>query len=163
MKVSKFFNKQNTTALSITLVVGSIIFGLSKCGVNLSYTDFWKKFYQIEKALGIKFNIGLPEVRRQIDQQMITDPELLNFKVKIDVDQALREYEKQEKRNYVPNMKNTVILKEIEKSKYTATQKLIVKDAIYYECSPDESVAQSQLGGAMGIRGVWTEKTECEK
>jgi hypothetical protein len=52
-------------------------------------------------------------------------------------------------------MKNEVILKEIEKPKYTETQKKIVKDAVYYEKEPDGSKAQELLGGEMGIKASW--------
>jgi hypothetical protein len=57
-------------------------------------------------------------------------------------------------------MKNRNILKEIQKSKYTDTQRTIVENAIYYEFPPDGSNAQKLLGGTMGIRGIWVNVKE---
>jgi hypothetical protein len=63
-------------------------------------------------------------------------------KITVSVDNADRTYRKS-------------ILKEIQKFKYTDTQKLIVEDAVYYEFAPDASKAQELLGPTMGIRGAW--------
>lgn len=89
-----------------------------------------------------------------INDYVINTPELLDQRVERDVDKAIEEYEKLEEPEPV-NMKNEVILKEIEKPKYTETQKKIVKDAVYYEKKPDRSKAQELLGGEIGIKGIW--------
>jgi hypothetical protein len=65
-------------------------------------------------------------LKDEINKKIITTPELLNYKVKRDVDKAIREYEKQEA---PPPPIGT-----------------------YYELPPDGSEAQKLLGGAMGIR-----------
>lgn len=89
-----------------------------------------------------------------VNDYVITTPELLDQRVERDVDKAIEEYKKLEEPEPV-NMKNEVILKEIEKDKYTETQKKIVKDAVYYEKEPDGSKAQDLLGGEMGIKASW--------
>jgi hypothetical protein len=89
-----------------------------------------------------------------VNDYVINTPELLNQRVERDVDKAIEEYKKLEEPEPV-NMKNEVILKEIEKDKYTETQKKIVKDAVYYEKPPDGSKAQELLGGEMGIKASW--------
>ena len=89
-----------------------------------------------------------------VNDYVINTPELLDQRVERDVDKAIEEYKKLEEPEPV-NMKNEVILKEIEKPKYTETQKKIVKDSVYYEKEPDGSKAQDLLGGEIGIKGIW--------
>lgn len=89
-----------------------------------------------------------------VNDYVINTPELLDQRVERDVDKAIEEYKKLEEPEPV-NMKNEVILKEIEKDKYAETQKKIVKDAVYYEKEPDGSKAQELLGGEIGIKGIW--------
>jgi hypothetical protein len=89
-----------------------------------------------------------------VNDYVINTPELLDKRVERDVDKAIEEYKKLEEPEPV-NMKNEVILKEIEKPKYTETQKKIVKDAVYYEKPSDGSKAQDLLGGEIGIKGIW--------
>lgn len=89
-----------------------------------------------------------------VNDYVINTPELLEQRVERDVDKAIEEYKKLEQPEPV-NMKNEVILKEIEKDKYSETQKKIVKDAVYYEKPPDGSKAQELLGGEIGIKGIW--------
>ena len=89
-----------------------------------------------------------------VNDYVINTPELLDQRIERDVDKAIEEYKKLEEPEPV-NMKNEVILKEIEKPKYTETQKKIVKDAVYYEKEPDGSKAQDLLGGEIGIKGIW--------
>ena len=90
-----------------------------------------------------------------VNDYVTNTPELLDQRVERDVDKAIEEYKKLEEQEPV-NMKNEVILKEIEKPKYTETQKKIVKDAVYYEKDPDGSKAQELLGGEIGIKGIWS-------
>jgi hypothetical protein len=89
-----------------------------------------------------------------VNDYVINTPELLDQRVERDVDKEIEEYKKLEEPEPV-NMKNEVILKEIEKDKYTETQKKIVKDAVYYEKESDGSKAQEFLGGEMGIKASW--------
>lgn len=89
-----------------------------------------------------------------VNDYVINTPELLDQRVERDVDKAIEEYKKLEEPEPV-NMKNEVILKEIEKDKYSETQRKIVKDAVYYEKEPDGSKAQELLGGEMGIKASW--------
>lgn len=92
-----------------------------------------------------------------INDYVINTPELLDQRVDRDIDKAINEYKKLEEPEPV-NMKNEVILKEIEKEKYTEPQKKIVKDAVYYEKVPDGSRAQDLLGGEIGIKGIWNQE-----
>lgn len=94
-----------------------------------------------------------------VNDYVINTPELLDQRVERDVDKAIEEYKKLEEPEPV-NMKNEVILKEIEKDKYSETQKKIVKDAVYYEKEPDDSKAQELLGGEIGIKGSWINEND---
>jgi len=93
-----------------------------------------------------------------LNEYIIKTPELLNQRVVRDVDRAIESYEKQEAREI--NMTNETILKEVESGNYSEEQKKIVKEAVFYEKEPDGSVAQSILGGEMGIRGKWVDKDQ---
>ena len=93
-----------------------------------------------------------------LNEYIIKTPELLDQRVIRDVDKAIENYEKQEVQEI--NMTNETILKEVESGDYSEEQKKIVKEAVFYEKEPDGSVAQSILGGEMGIRGKWVDKDE---
>ena len=93
-----------------------------------------------------------------LNEYIIKTPELLDQRVERNVDKAIESYEKQEVQEI--NMTNETILKEVESGDYSEEQKKIVKEAIFYEKEPDGSVAQSILGGEMGIRGKWVDKDE---
>ena len=92
-----------------------------------------------------------------LNEYVIKTPELLDQRVERDVDRAIENYEKLEEPGPV-NMVNETILKEIESGDYTEEQKKIVKDAVFYEKEPDGSVAQSLLGGEIGIKAPWVHK-----
>lgn len=70
-------------------------------------------------------------------QQLQKDPAIVERMVERTVDAAIEEYEKIVPEN-PPNF---------------------VDDAIRYEKPPDGSVAQSLLGGELGIKGKWVDKT----
>ena len=89
-----------------------------------------------------------------LNEYIIKTPELLDQRIKRDVDRAIENYEKLEEPDPV-NMVNETILKEIEKDEYSEEQKKIVKDAVFYEGEPDGSTAQGLLGGEMGIKAPW--------
>jgi hypothetical protein len=93
-----------------------------------------------------------------INEYIIKTPELLDQRVERDVDKAIESYEKVEVEEV--NMTNETILKEVESGDYSEEQKKIVKEAVFYEKEPDGSVAQSLLGGEMGIRGKWVDKDQ---
>jgi anaerobic ribonucleoside-triphosphate reductase len=87
----------------------------------------------------------IDEFDNQLNQRINEDPELLQQKIENEVDYAIIAYEIEEQRNRAINMRNQNILEEINKPKYDNLQKLIVKNAIYYEFAD----------GTMGIRGAW--------
>jgi hypothetical protein len=93
-----------------------------------------------------------------LNEYIIKTPELLDQRVIRDVDKAIENYEKQEVQEI--RMTNEAILKEVESGHYSEEQKKIVKEAVFYEKDPDGSVAQSILGGEMGIRGKWVDKDD---
>jgi hypothetical protein len=99
------------------------------------------------------------EIQDQINRKIIETPELLDYKVKRDVDYAIIDYEKLEIPSPI-NMTNEVILKDLEKNSFTESQKKIVRDAIYSEKAPDGSNAQSLLGGEMRIQFKPTENND---
>lgn len=129
------------------LLEGIIEFLSNKFGIDRK--KLWDIVDEIQREL---FKKGW--IDDTVNDYVINTPELLDQRVERDVDKAIEDYKKLEEPEPV-NMKNEVILKEIEKPKYTETQKKIVKDAVYYEKEPDGSKAQDLLGGEIGIKGIW--------
>lgn len=128
----------------IAAVIAAILAVLTQCGV--SKNDLFRYYNEIRKY--IPWNLAneiLNLLDDQLNDQINNDPELLKQKIKTEVDSAIRNYELEEQRNRVINMKNKNILEEINKDKYDKLQKLIVENAVYYEFSD----------GTMGIRGAW--------
>jgi signal transduction histidine kinase len=130
-------------SLIAVLVASILAFISTKC--EMPKEDILKLYNEIRKILPIGKNEFLNEFDNQLNQRIINDPKLLEYKVRREVDGAIRDYEFQEERNRVINMKNQNILKEINKDKYNKLQKLIVENAVYYEFAD----------GTMGIRGAW--------
>jgi hypothetical protein len=111
---------------------------------NINPNVIWRFLDQVQREL-VQHHI-LPQ-NNIIEDITIHDSELLNNRVQNDVDAAIRSYEASIP-SEPPRMTNKTILKEMEDPKYSETQRLIVRDAIYYECP----------GGVMGIRGAWVDK-----
>ena len=130
-------------SLIAVLVASILAFISTKC--EIPKEDILKLYNEIRKILPIGKNEFLREFDNQLNERINKDPRLLEHKVRREVDGAIRDYEFQEERNRVINMKNQNILKEINKDKYNKLQKLIVEDAVYYEFAD----------GTMGIRGAW--------
>lgn len=133
-------------SLIAALVAASLTFLTVRCGI--SQEDLLKWYNEIRKT--IKFDLPdennvLNEIDRQLNERINKNPELLDFKIRREVDDAIGRYEREEERNRQINMKNKVILEEINKPKYDKLQKLIVENAVYYEFED----------GTMGIRGAW--------
>ena len=136
------------TWAKISIILESLVSILSK-SLKIDKKKLWDIIDEIQRWLYKKGWID-----NTVNEYIIKTPELLDQRVVRDVDKAIKEYKKLEEPEPV-NMKNEVILKEIEKDKYTESQKKIVKDAIYYEKEPDGSVAQDLLGGELGIKSSW--------
>ncbi len=116
--------------------------------------SIYKFFSNFVDSSGVLRVINSPiskEIQNQINKKIIETPELLNYKVKRDIDYAIQDYEKLEIPKPI-NMTNEVILKDLEKKPFSESQKQIVKDAVYSESPPDGSIAQSILGGEMRIQ-----------
>jgi hypothetical protein len=151
MKFQFSFGKKKKTIIEwakISIVLEGIIEFLSNF-FKIDKKILWDLVDEIQRELRKR---GL--IDDTVNDYIINTPELLDQRVERDVDKAIEEYEKIEEKEPI-NMKNEIILKEIEKPKYTETQKKIVKDAVYYEKPSDGSRAQDLLGGEMGIRAVW--------
>jgi hypothetical protein len=147
------FGRKQTTIIQyaiIGIVLTSIVGTISRC-THIPEDTIYKTIDKVQRRIA-------PGSR--LNDYIIHDPHLLNLRVKGDVDDAIRNYERWEKQHQTINMKNKDILKEIQKFKYTDTQRLIVENAVYYEFPPDGSNAQKLLGGSMGIRGVWVNAEE---
>lgn len=150
--MSKFnfeFGKKRKSAIqwaSFSLILTTIVVSLHQC-TGVSEKNIWNLIDQTQREL-TKKGVKLPE---EINDYIINTPELLNQRIKGDIDNAIQQYEIEEKRLYKPNMKNEKILKEIERPIYTETQRQIIKDAVYYECS----------NGSMGIHAVWYNSKKC--
>jgi hypothetical protein len=112
----------------------------------MSKQDVLKYYNELRKL--IKWDLPdsiIDDIDNELNDKINNDPELLRQKIQTEVDGAIRNYELEEERNRVINMKNKNILEEINKDKYNKLQKLIVENAIYYEFAD----------GTMGIRGAW--------
>lgn len=126
------------------LVASSLAFLTTKCGI--SKQDFLKYYNEFRKLIKWDLpNTIIDEFDNQLNNQINKDPELLKYKIRSEVDSAIRNYELQEEKNRVISMKDKNILEEINKGKYDKLQKLIVENAVYYEFAD----------GTMGIRGAW--------
>ena len=131
-------------SLVAILVASLLAFFTTKCGI--SKQDVLKYYNELRRL--IKWDLPdniIDDIDNELNEQINNDPELLKQKIQTEIDGAIRNYELQEEKNRVINMKNKNILEEINKDKYDKLQKLIVENAIYYEF-PD---------GTMGIRGAW--------
>jgi hypothetical protein len=130
-----------------SIVLFSLI-GFLSTKFKVGQDVIWQWLDQIQRELVKKHLLPQDNI---INDFTIKTPQFLNRRIKNDVDAAIRDYEASIPPK-TPRMKNKDILTEIEKLKYTNNQRIIVKDAIYYECP----------NGVMGIRGAWVEKDpEC--
>jgi hypothetical protein len=140
-KVLPALSAKNIKGFFIVSIVIIIISSLSGW-LKFDEKDLWKIYSLLIEKLNLKYE--LPDLRDQEKK--------LEAEIEIEVDRAIREYERWES-SIPPRMTNKVILKDLESSRFSDTQRLIVKDAIYYECP----------GGVMGIRGAWVDKDpNCE-
>ena len=128
----------------ISLVLTTIVFGISRC-TGLSEEKVWVLIDQIQR--NVKYS------PKELNEYIIKTPELLNNRVKYDVDSAIEQYEREEKRMYKSKMKNQQILDEYQ---YRPEQ-VLIGNAVYYEFKPDNSEAQRELGGVMGIRASFVQ------
>jgi hypothetical protein len=148
-KIPEFsFNIKFTPKRSIiSIVVASIlVFITTKC--EISKEDVLKFYNELRRVVKLDFinkNEILKEFDNQLNEKINRTPELLDYKVKRELDYALIDYENQEKKSRVVNMKNKNILEEINKPKYDELQRLIIENAVYYEFED----------GTIGIRGAW--------
>jgi hypothetical protein len=144
--ISEFSFKLKLTpkrSLIAVLVASLLVFLTTKC--NIPKEDLLKLYNEIRKVFPMNKNEFLKEFDNQLNQRIINDPKLLDYKVRREIDSAITNYELEEEKNRVINMKNKNILEEINKDRYDRLQKIILENAIYYEF-PD---------GTMGIRGAW--------
>lgn len=83
----------------ISAIISSMILWLTVNlkGCGISESDIWKFYYEIQKF--IKWDLPnesdlLKEIRDQMNRKTIEDPELLDYRVKRQLDDAIREYER---------------------------------------------------------------------
>jgi hypothetical protein len=148
--------KQNRTIfdwVKISLILEAIIEFISRV-LKIPKEKLWPIIDEIQREF-----LKRGWIDDTLNEYIIKTPELLDQRIERDVDKAITNYEKLEEPEPVL-MTNQTILKEIETGDYTETQKKIVKDAVYYEKEPDDSQAQSILGGEVGIRAKWIEDTQ---
>jgi hypothetical protein len=136
----------------ISLIIEAIIEFISRV-FKIPKEKLWPLVDEIQREL-----LKRGWIDDTLNEYIIKTPELLDQRVERDVDKAIEIYEKQEVQEI--NMTNETILKEVESGNYSEEQKKIVKEAVFYEKEPDGSVAQSILGGEMGIRGKWVDKDQ---
>lgn len=126
-----------------SIVLFSLV-GVLSSVLKVNDKTIWMWIDQIQREL-IRRNI-LPQ-DNPIQDNILNTPELLKERIKGDVDAALWDYERWES-SIPPRMTNKTILDDLRSPRFSDTQRLVVKDAIYYEC-PE---------GVMGIRGAWVDK-----
>lgn len=129
--------KKQKQIIIVSTITSVVISTLSQC-TGIKENSLWDLFDEVQR----KF---FPQTI--FNELVIKDPEKLERRIRRDVDKAIEDYERWES-SLPPRMTNKTILKGLESPRFTDTQRLIVKDAIYYECP----------GGVMGIRGVWVDK-----
>lgn len=141
-----FFGRKTIASAIIASIISFLIVSLRGCGI--SENDIYKWYFELQKLIKWdlpKTNDLLEEIRDQLNRKMIENPELLDYRVRRDVDDAIHSYERYENENRFILMKNKNILEEINKNKYNEIQKKIIENAVYYEFAD----------GTMGIRGSW--------
>jgi uncharacterized membrane protein YukC len=154
MKFNFSFGKNKKTIfdwVKISILLETLIEFISKV-LKIDKKKLWDIVDEIQREF-----LKRGWIDDTINDYVINTPELLDQRVVKDVDNAIVEYEKLEQQEPI-NMKNEIILKEIESDKFTETQKIILKQAEFYEKEPDGSKAQDILGGELGIRAPWIEK-----
>jgi hypothetical protein len=147
MKID-LFSIRSARKFAVVSIITGLIFSISKC-TGIDKTDLTILVDKIQRSVNLKF------ISEDINDNILKNENLLKERIRYDVDSAISKYEDLESSSYTPRMKNQNILKELKNPKYTWQQKLIVKDAVYYEFAPDTSKAQESLGPTMGIRGAW--------
>lgn len=124
----------------VGIILTSVIGGLSQCtGVNENF--YWDLLDEIQRSPAAE-KIGAGAM---LNDFFIQDPKRLQRRIHRDVDRAIANYEDEERKHRVINMKNQDILNESRKLKYSDNQRIILENAVYYEFSD----------GTMGIRGSW--------
>lgn len=129
--------KKQKQLIYVSIVTSGLIAVLSQC-TGIQENSLWDLFDEIQR----KF---FPQTI--FNELIIKDPDKLDRRIKRDVDNAIREYERWES-SLPPRMTNKTILEGLKSPRFSEGQRIIVRDAIYYECP----------GGVMGIRGVWVDK-----
>ena len=144
--INLLFNLKISRKASIVAVAIASLLAFLTVKCDISEKDILKYYNELRKL--IKWDLPdniIDEVDNQLNQRINKDPKLLQQKIENEVDYAIIDYEIEEQKNCVINMRNQNILEEINKPKYDKLQKLIVENAIYYEFAD----------GTMGIRGAW--------
>ena len=144
MKFNFHLGKIRTTAKDYANndIILFFIVGILSGKFDIPEKNIWLLIDAIQKEL-LKRGI----ISGKVNDLIINTPKLLDYRVEREVDNAIKEYERWES-SLPPRMTNKTILEGLKTTRFTDTQRLIVKDAIYYECP----------GGIMGIRGVWVDK-----
>ena len=140
------FNLKISKKASIVAVIIASLLAFLTVKCDISEKDILKYYNELRKL--IKWDLPdniIDEIDNQLNQRINKNPKLLQQKIENEVDYAIIDYEIEEKRSRVINMKNQNILEEINKPKYDKLQKIILENAIYYEFAD----------GTMGIRGAW--------
>lgn len=130
-------SKKQKQLIIVSIITSGLISVLSQC-TGIKENSLWDLFDEIQR----KF---FPQTI--FNELIIKDPHKLDRRITRDVDKSIRDYERWES-SVPPRMTNKTILKGLETPRFFDTQRLVVKDAIYYECP----------GGIMGIRGAWVDK-----
>ena len=144
--INLLFNLKLSRKASIVAVAIASFLAFLTVKCDISEKDVLKYYNELRKL--IKWDLPdniIDEVDNQLNQRINADPELLQQKIENEVDYAIIDYEIEEQRSRMINMRNQNILEEINKPKYDKLQKIILENAIYYEFAD----------GTMGIRGAW--------
>jgi len=130
---TNFLGRKSVASVIIASAIGFLVINLRGCGITEQ--DIWK-FYTELQRLGLRLpdkHFIYGEIQDQINRRIIQDKELLDYKVKREVDQAIYDYER------LTGDDGRV---QIAKPRYS-------------EKAPDGSKAQELLGGEMRICALW--------
>ena len=94
MKINLFGRKSIASAIIASTILWLTV-NLKGCGITES--DIWKFYYELQRWIkwDLPNEIDLTkEIRDQMNRKIIEDPELLDYRVKRHVDDAINEYER---------------------------------------------------------------------
>ena len=138
------FGKKRTVGSIITFsIVFSLLISLTSKCTGIKKEDLEDVVDGVNRSFVRNTNINY---------EVLNNPKILGRRINRDVTSAIEDYHKSIEKSYTPRIKNQDILNNLKG--YDQNEKIIIKDAIYYELPDKEN---TPLGRPMGIRAAWTD------